>query len=130
MPLRNGIRVGFFRVKELQADVDLLFNERASPTALVPNRDIGFALHGVTLHLFWTIKQNNLSPGLPTSVLYWIMAYFLARYGFIAGNINPSDFWIGVVLGVATVGLFLTFVPTLVIPRLLGRPPVAHDFGS
>ena len=90
----------------------------------------GFALHGVTLHLFWTIKQNNLSPGLPTSVLYWIMAYFLARYGFIAGNINASDFWIGVVLGVATVGLFLTFVPTLVIPRLLGRPPVAHDFGS
>ena len=33
-------------LEQLQADVDLLFNERALPTDLVPNRDVGFALHG------------------------------------------------------------------------------------
>ena len=33
-------------LEQLQADVDLNFNERAFPTALVPNRDIGFELHG------------------------------------------------------------------------------------
>jgi phosphate-selective porin OprO/OprP len=33
-------------LEQLQADVDILFNERALVTDLVPNRDIGFALHG------------------------------------------------------------------------------------
>jgi len=33
-------------LEQLQSDVDILFNERALPTDLVPNRDVGFALHG------------------------------------------------------------------------------------
>jgi len=33
-------------LEQLQADQDLNFNERALPTSLVPNRDIGFELHG------------------------------------------------------------------------------------
>jgi hypothetical protein len=82
-----------------------------------------FAIHGITVHLFWTVRQRNLSPGLVTSVIYWIMAYFFVRYGLVARQIASSDFWIGVVLGVATVGAFLTFVPTLVIPALI-RPRV------
>jgi hypothetical protein len=79
----------------------------------------GFALHGITLHLFWTIRQRNVSPGLATSALYWIMAYFFVRYGFLAGQITSTDFWTGAILGVVTVGAFLTFVPTVVIPRLI-----------
>ena len=38
-----------------------------------------FALHGITVHVFWTIRQRNLSPGLLTSVIYWIVAYFFVR---------------------------------------------------
>src|SRR5216683_2990196 len=83
----------------------------------------GFALHGLTVHLFWTVRQRNLSPGLVTSVLYWIVAYFFVRYGLVDRRIASSDFWIGTVLGVVTVGAFLTFVPTLVIPPLI-RPRV------
>jgi hypothetical protein len=79
----------------------------------------GFALHGITLHLFWTIRQRSVSPGLVTSVIYWIMAYFFVRYGFLAGQIGPSDFWTGSILGVLIVGAFLTLVPTVVIPRLI-----------
>jgi hypothetical protein len=79
----------------------------------------GFALHGFTLHLFWTIRQQNLSPGLVTSVLYWLMAYLFVRYGFVAGQITASDFYAGAVVGVLTIGLFLTFVPTVVVPRLI-----------
>jgi len=79
----------------------------------------GFALHGVTLHLFWTVRQRNLSPGLVTSVLYWIMAYFFVRYGLLAGRIAEADFWTGALLGALTVGAFLTFVPTVVIPRVM-----------
>ena len=33
-------------LEQLQADRDLFFNERALPTDLVPNRDVGFMLHG------------------------------------------------------------------------------------
>ena len=81
----------------------------------------GFALHGITVHLFWTIRQRNLSPGLVTSVIYWIMAYFFVRYGFVAGRIEPSDFWAGMILGLVIVGGFLTFVPTAVVPALIGN---------
>ncbi len=81
----------------------------------------GFALHGFTVHLFWTIRQKDLSPGLLTSVIYWIMAYFFVRYGFLAGTISSSDFWTGVLLGVLIVGGFLTFVPAVVIPAIIHR---------
>ena len=33
-------------LEQLQADRDITFNERALPTDLVPNRDLGFELHG------------------------------------------------------------------------------------
>lgn len=43
-------QAGKFKVpvglEQLQADRDILFNERALPTDLVPNRDLGFELHG------------------------------------------------------------------------------------
>lgn len=43
-------RVGKFKVpvglELLQSDKDSFFNERALPTGLVPNRDLGFQLHG------------------------------------------------------------------------------------
>jgi hypothetical protein len=88
----------------------------------------GFAVHGITVHLFWTVRQRSLSPGLVTSVIYWIMAYFFVRYGFLAGQIASSDFWTGTILGVITVGAFLTFVPTVVIPRLI-RPRIQRATG-
>lgn len=79
---------------------------------------VGFALHGFTVHLFWTIKQKNVCPGLATSVIYWIMGWFFVRYGLLAGQISAQDFWIGVALGVVTVGAFLTFVPPLIAPAV------------
>ena len=33
-------------LEQLQADRDILFNERSLVTDLVPNRDVGFELHG------------------------------------------------------------------------------------
>jgi phosphate-selective porin OprO/OprP len=33
-------------LEQLQSDKDILFNERALPTDLLPNRDIGFQVHG------------------------------------------------------------------------------------
>lgn len=94
---------------------DLLGGHWIIPALICP---IAFAVHGVTVHGFWTIRQRNLSPGLLTSVLYWIMAYLFVRYGLVDGRISPRDFWTGTLFGILTVGAFLTFVPTLVIPQL------------
>ena len=81
----------------------------------------GFALHGVTVHVFWTVRQRDYSPGLVTSVLYWIVAYLAARYGYAAGLVSATDFWAGAIAGCVLVGGFLTFGPTLIFPRLNRR---------
>lgn len=44
------LQIGKFKspigLEQLQADRDIIFNERGLPTDLVPNRDLGFELHG------------------------------------------------------------------------------------
>jgi hypothetical protein len=81
----------------------------------------GFALHGVTVHAFWTVRQRRYSPGLVTSVLYWVVAYFAVRYGLVAGLVGTVDFWVGLLAGVVLIGGFLTFGPTLIVPALIRR---------
>jgi hypothetical protein len=78
----------------------------------------GFALHGVTVHLFWTIRQRDYSPGLVTSLLYWILTYVVVRYGYGMGLISAVDFWVGLVTGGVLLGGFLTVGPTLLFPAL------------
>ena len=78
----------------------------------------GFTLHGLTVHVFWTIRQRSYSPGLVTAVLYWIVMYFFARYDYVAGLISGTDFWAGVVSGALVLGGFLTVGPTVLFPAL------------
>ena len=80
----------------------------------------GFVTHVATVHLYWTIRRNTYSPGLLTSLLYVIVFYLLIRYGLGPHLISGADFAIGTVVGVATVGVFLTVGPTILFPRLTG----------
>lgn len=79
----------------------------------------GFVTHVFTVHLYWTIRLNNYSPGLVTSVLYLVIFYLLIRYGLDGHLISSSDFIIGTVAGVAILGAFLTFGPTVLFPRIM-----------
>src|SRR6266571_9050616 len=81
----------------------------------------GFVTHALTVHVYWTIRRNTYSPGLLTSLLYVIVYYLLIRYGLGPHLISGADFVIGTLVGVATVGAFLTVGPTLLFPRLM-RP--------
>ncbi len=56
------------------------------------------------------------------------MEYFFVRYGFLAGQIAPLDFWNGTLFGVETIGPFLTFVPTVVMPRLIAGGDLSEKF--
>ena len=81
----------------------------------------GFVTHVATVHVYWTIRRNTYSPGLLTSLLYVIVIYLVIRYGLGPQLISGFDFAIGTLVGVVTVGAFLTVGPTLLFPRLM-RP--------
>lgn len=78
----------------------------------------GFVTHVVTFHLYWTVRLNTYSPGLATSLLYVVIFYLLIKYGLGGNLISGVDFAIGTVVGVATLGVFLTVGPTVLFPRL------------
>ena len=79
----------------------------------------GFATHTLTVHFYWTIRLNTYSPGLLTSLLYLVIFYLLIRYGLYGELLSGSDFAIGTVVGIATIGSFLTVGPTVLFPRIM-----------
>jgi hypothetical protein len=81
----------------------------------------GFATHTFTVHFYWTIRLNTYSPGLLTSLLYLVIFYLLTRYGLYGHLISQTDFATGTMVGVATLGLFLTIGPTVLFPRIMRR---------
>ncbi len=56
-------------------------------------------------HLIATIITKKYSPGLATSIIYWILFYFLVRYSFIPGNISAR-----IIIISAIIGTFLTIL--------------------
>jgi hypothetical protein len=81
----------------------------------------GFVTHALTVHVYWTIRLNNYSSGLLSSLLYVISFYLLVRYGVGGHLISGADFAIGTGAGIVTVGAFLTVGPTVLFPRLTGQ---------
>ena len=78
----------------------------------------GFVTHAFTFHLYWTIRRNTYSPGLVTSLLYVVIFYLLIRYGVGGDLVDAADFEVGTIVGIATIGAFLTVGPTVLFPWL------------
>jgi hypothetical protein len=66
-------------------------------------------------HVWESIKFKTFSSGLLTSVLFWILAYFLAKYAILNGTISISYIVISLLIG-----LTLAVVP-LVILFFIGK---------
>jgi hypothetical protein len=99
---------------------NLLFDSLGGHWVILPLIWVaGFVTHVVSVHLYWTIRGNTYSPGLLTSLLYVIVFYLAIKYGVGPHLITGADFAIGTVVGVVTVGAFLTVGPTLLFPRLM-----------
>ena len=79
----------------------------------------GFVTHAATFHLYWTIRRNDYSPGLASSLLYVVVYYLLIKFGVGGRLITTTDFAIGTAIGVVTVGAFLTVGPTVLFPRIM-----------
>jgi hypothetical protein len=50
-------------------------------------------------HVIGTAFSKRYSPGLITSPIYWILMYFLIRYGLLKDQIDMTDFVISIVVG-------------------------------
>lgn len=50
-------------------------------------------------HVLGTAMFREYHPGLVTSPLYWIIMYFIIRYGLLTGEIEMSHFIISMVIG-------------------------------
>ncbi len=99
---------------------NLLFDSLGGHWVILPILWVaGFVTHVLTVHLYWTIRRNTYSPGLVTSLLYVMIFYLLIRYGLGRHLITGANFTIGTILGIATVGAFLTVGPTVLFPRIV-----------
>jgi len=58
-------------------------------------------------HLGFTLITKKFSPGLLTSILYWMLFYFIFRYSFLQGEIAVSHFVIAAIGGTAMTVLML-----------------------
>ncbi len=98
---------------------NLLFDNLGGHWVILPLIWVaGFVTHVLTVHVYWTMRRNTYSPGLLTSLLYVIVFYLEIRYGVGSHLITGADFAIGTLVGIATVGAFLTVGPTILFPRL------------
>ena len=57
-----------------------------------------FVTNGV-LHLIATIMWRKYSPGLVSSLLYWLLFYFLLRYAILPGTIPASSTIMSALIG-------------------------------
>jgi Protein of unknown function with HXXEE motif len=88
------------------------------------------AAHGITFHLWWTVRYREYSPGLVTSILFWILAYFTIRDAIRPGSIIPAGAEWGAGLGVLC-GILIAFGPAVLMPHLARRGlHLVHPAGS
>ena len=71
-------------------------------------------------HLWWALRYREYSPGLLTSVLIWMNAYFIVRYRPASEAIAPGVLWPALAIGLAAAA-FLAFY----IPLVKGRFPLS-----
>ncbi len=72
-----------------------------------------FTTNGIW-HLVATIITRKYSPGLVSSLLYWLLFYFILRYSILSGEISSSNS-----IPAATLGTLITIlmIGTLFIMR-------------
>jgi hypothetical protein len=65
-----------------------------------------FTTNGVW-HLISTIITKKYSPGLATSLIYWILFYFLVRYSFLTHSISSHIIIISAAIGTLLTSLMM-----------------------
>ena len=64
-------------------------------------------------HLWWALRYREYSPGLVTSVLMWMNAYFVVRYRPAAEDLSPSVLWPAVAIGLGFTAFLVLYIPVV-----------------
>jgi hypothetical protein len=67
-------------------------------------------------HVWWTVRFREYSPGLVSSILIWMDAYFIVRYRPVDEPIAPHTLWLAALIGL----LFAAFL-AFYFPLVKGR---------
>ena len=71
-----------------------------------------FSTNGIW-HLLSTLITKKYSPGLATSLMYWILLYFLIRYSFVKNEISVAIILLSTIIGtlltILMIGSFFIF---------------------
>lgn len=76
------------------------------------------ALNGLW-HIGWTVAFREYSPGLVTSIPFWVLLYLLWRFAVRPGDIEPRSFWRA---GAAALVFETVFLGSIfLVPSMAGR---------
>lgn len=70
-------------------------------------------------HLFETIKTKKFSSGLLSSIIFWILGYFLIKYSIIKGEISSVYLIVSIIIGVVMEFLMTSFMFLTPLRRLI-----------
>lgn len=93
----------------------VLYDLRGGPWIILPLAWSIERLCNGFWHVWWTIHFHQYSPGLLTSILFWMDSYFIVRYR-PADAITSATFWPAALIGLLAAA-FLSFY----IPLVKGR---------
>jgi hypothetical protein len=64
-------------------------------------------------HLWWALRYREYSPGLVTSVLMWMNAYFVVRYRPASEVLPPSVLWPAAAIGLVFTAFLVLYIPVV-----------------
>jgi len=64
-------------------------------------------------HVWWTVHFREYSPGLLTSLLFWMQSYFILFCRPQATQLDWQSVWPGLVLGVAASAFLSFYIPVI-----------------
>ena len=62
-------------------------------------------------HVWWSLRYREYSPGLVTSVLIWMNAYFIIRYRPASEPLAPGQIGAACVIGLLFAAFLALYIP-------------------
>ncbi len=93
-----GFRLGDFAVANAVwliaiATANVLYDWQGKWLAVIPMAFVWERCLNALFHVGSTLWLNEYSPGLVTSLLFFVILYLICRHGLLRGHMRPAAFW-------------------------------------
>jgi hypothetical protein len=89
----------------------VLYDLRGGPWLILPLAWSIERLCNGFWHVWWAIHFREYSPGLLSSILFWMQSYFIVRYRPAAEPIEPRTLWLAVLVGLLFTAFLTSYFP-------------------